>query len=233
MSLRENNKFRIRYDIALATLTILVILFYNYTTYKVFYNLGLNNKIPISNEFFITTTLFCFIYALAVVIIYIYRLCIHLKKLKQLNRKEIYYRIIFTFLLLPLIFISGIYYSKPGYIYIYKGFSERMQREADISAIQDWLETIDTDTLNFNHNTAELSKSEQPDCIAKLSPKSVYIGKYDKNKIRVRLLWGGTLVGSWGLVVGSKTMTMPIDDLKRTGENRTYFASGAYIFLSD
>ena len=230
MPLRTNNKLGIRIDIALAILIAIAMFLFNYINYVISYNIGLKNELVISIDLFIYVTLFCIIIILAVIIIYIYRLCIHLK---TLSKKAIYFRILFIILLLSTIFIEEIYVSKPGYIYTCRGFSERMHREADIPAIQSWLETVDTDSLDFKQNYAKIKESEWPDSIVKLYPKDVYFERYNKDKTRARLLWGGTLVGRWGLVVGNKSMTMTISDIKEDGEYRMQFEPGAYIWYDD
>lgn len=229
MSLGKNNKLGIRFDITCAILVMLVMLLFNYMRYIINYNLGLRNQFIISPGLFMYIILFCFIIALASIIIYIYRLCIHIKVFNELSRKEVIIRILLL-LLLPFIYIGEIYYLKHEDNYLCRGFSEKMHREADIPAIQDWLETIDTASLDFKHDFAMIPKNKQPDSIAILSPKSVYIVKYDTNKIRVRLEWGGALPGHWGLVVGSNTMTMSTSDVIGDDVYIRHFAPGAYIW---
>ena len=235
MSLGKNNKLKIRIDIILATLIISVMFLFNYIRYITNYNMGLKSQFTISHKIFINIMLLCFITALIVIVIYIYRLCIHLKILNMLNRKDIYIRIFFTFLLIPLIFVGELYYLKNSENYLLMGFTEKLHREADIPAIQSWLETVDTYSLEFKQNYAKIKESEWPDFIVKLSPKDVYFERYNKDKTRARLLWGGTLVGRWGLVVGNKAMTMPIIEARSDDDDdyRIQFAPGAYIWYDD
>ena len=114
-----------------------------------------------------------------------------------------------------------------------RGFVRYVDGRADIVAIQNWLDTLDPS--DYQEPGAVLIErvlpdSEQPPSIAHLRPKMVKLMLDDSERRTVRLLWGGGMIGHWGIVVGGKDMPMPPSD-----SYTEYFslASGAYVWSGD
>ena len=125
--------------------------------------------------------------------------------------------------------------ASPFDLYV-RGFARYVKVHADIVAIQNWL-----DTLNRNEYTGPYGSmaekcfavAEQPPCIASLNPKRVTVRLDDTKDLTVKLLWGGGLIGHWGIVVGRKDMPIPPSDTSKFGEQRFPLAAGAYIWSGE
>jgi hypothetical protein len=125
--------------------------------------------------------------------------------------------------------------ASPFDLYV-RGFTSYVKTHADIEGIQNWL-----DTLNRNEYTGPYGSraekcfavAEQPACIASLNPKRATVWPDDTKDLTVKLLWGGGLIGHWGIVVGRKDMPIPPSDTSRFGEQRFRLAPGAYLWSGE
>ena len=210
-------------DVFGAFMIVLAVFVFNYALEVYFYKLGFFGQAKLLPIYQITLY---YVFIAFILLVSLTRLCIIFKK----KGLRVFFLRICLLLISLCAAIGGEIFRTPGYVYVCRGFSERIHGEADIPAMQDWLDTIDFKSLKFYDNITLLNESEWPDSVVKLSPKDVYIEKYDITKIRVRLLWGGALPGHWGLVVGSKTMIMSNSNEKVDDEYIMQFAPGAYIW---
>ena len=114
----------------------------------------------------------------------------------------------------------------PHYVSFMYGFLQRMHQDADILAIQAWLETEGTKHERF------LDESDYPETVRILEPETAWLDRNDKgNNPCLKLEWGGALIGHWGLTVGPDTMPCPPCDFKMDGQYRMPLAKGAYIWF--
>ena len=114
-----------------------------------------------------------------------------------------------------------------------RGFVRYVDGRADIVAIQNWLDTLDpSDYKEPGAVLIErvLQDSEQPLSIAHLHPKMAKLLLDDSGRRTVRLLWGGGMIGHWGIVVGRKDMPMPPSD---SYAQYLPLTSGAYVWSGD
>ncbi len=88
-----------------------------------------------------------------------------------------------------------------------RGFRQRMLVQADIPAIQAWL----NETSDYE-NGDTIPPSAWPRAVKKLSPESLSLGSYEGICI---LTWNGQLGNQWGLVVGLSSMEIPESDDSR------------------
>lgn len=113
-----------------------------------------------------------------------------------------------------------------------RGFARRVERRTDFEAIQGWLSTLDARDYVDGHSRTErhFTRSEQPSCIAQLKPGSTLVLADDDGRLMVRLLWGGGMMGHWGIVVGHETMPTPVSNDR---EEFYPLRPGAYIWSSE
>jgi hypothetical protein len=124
-------------------------------------------------------------------------------------------------------------FIKTGQPVFTEGLLEGMKKEADISAIQSWLDTMDLKGPNVrevSESTWSVSESEWPEEIKKFSPRSVIVKK-SKNGVKtyVRIRLGGPFIGDWGLVVGVSAEGIPLNDYF-TSEYRLELTQNAFVW---
>jgi hypothetical protein len=93
-----------------------------------------------------------------------------------------------------------------------QGFSRYVESQADVTAIQSWLGTLDQNEYTDEHGGTTERRfvgSELPACIAGLHPKWAVVLPDNAGHLMARLLWGGGFIGHWGIIVGDKTMESP------------------------
>jgi len=120
-----------------------------------------------------------------------------------------------------------------------EGFYENMKANADIVAIQDWLDSSDLDRHKIDRclpgDYIRLPHDSWPDAIKKLPdlPKQrVRLMKSANNKIYVRVIYGGGIgtVHIWSLVVGVGADEIPLDDyFEVRTEERLELAPNAFV----
>lgn len=96
-----------------------------------------------------------------------------------------------------------------------RGFTRYAKSQADVGAIQSWLTALDpNDYKEPGVVLIEriLEDSEQPSSVARLHPKMAKLLLDDSGHLAVRLLWGGGLIGHWGLVIGHEDMPISPPD---------------------
>lgn len=116
-----------------------------------------------------------------------------------------------------------------------RGFARYAKSRADVPAIQSWLGTLDPneyiDTNADYGGGMPLPATMYPPAIAHLNPRRHHVGvqvaRDDQGKLRVRLLWGGGLIGHWGIEVGDENVQPPPDS--ETVRHRP-LAPGAWVW---
>lgn len=129
-------------------------------------------------------------------------------------------------------YILGIVGLTPSPFDMYvRGFARYAERRVDVGAIQSWLGTLDPNDYRDSEGVwieGRLADSEQPQVIANLRPKWTQPMFDQRGRLAVRLLWGGGMIGHWGVVVGPRDMSEPPFDPSR--EQRRPLAAGAYVW---
>ena len=120
-----------------------------------------------------------------------------------------------------------------GYIARTEGCLERMKKDADIPAIQTWLETAGMEIINehkSNERSSLIDESKWPEVIKKFSPRGVFVMESKNNrKPYVRIDVGGVLEGSFGLIVGVGAEEIPLNDW-HTSEYRLELTPNAFAY---
>ena len=95
-----------------------------------------------------------------------------------------------------------------------RGFARYAERHADVTAIQNWLGTLDSNKYadgSPDPSGIPVPDAEQPPAIARLHPHryphGVRVIRDDTGKLMVRLMWGGGFIGHWGVEIDDKGMT--------------------------
>ena len=131
-------------------------------------------------------------------------------------------------------YILGIVGLTPSPFDMYvRGFARYAGCRVDVGAIQGWLGTLDPNDYRDSEGgwiEGRLADSEQPQMIASLHPKWTQPMFDQRGRLAVRLLWGGGMIGHWGVVVGHADMPMPASDSRLL-----YYplAPGAYVWSGD
>ena len=92
-----------------------------------------------------------------------------------------------------------------------RGFARYAAVRVDVPAIRTWLSTLDPN--EYVNGGVPLPPEKQPPAITRLSPKryplGVQVSRDDTGRLMVRLLWGGGMIGHWGIEVGDESMKPP------------------------
>jgi hypothetical protein len=112
------------------------------------------------------------------------------------------------------------------------GFTNYVQRRADIPEVQAWLDTLDRGRLADPRRHAETpgGGSNLPPSLRRLKAWYRMVTLDDQGRPMIRLMWGSGMMGSWGLVIGHRELETPPSDLSRYGEYRAPIAPGAYVW---
>jgi hypothetical protein len=116
----------------------------------------------------------------------------------------------------------------PTYKSYTHGFGDRIKSRADIEAIRDWLRAISRD--DYTGNPDALTFDELPECLQALRPKGIHTWTDDNDNAVVRLFWGSSLAGAWGVVIGMEDMEIPASDIRDYGEYKLPLEPGVYVW---
>jgi hypothetical protein len=110
-----------------------------------------------------------------------------------------------------------------------RGFTRYAEVRADIPAIRNWIAALDPKEYRDEGGIMErpFGESEQPPCIARLHPRTVRFKADPDGRLLLQFLWGGGLIGHWGIEVGDKSMQPPPDS--ETVRHRP-LAPGAWVW---
>ncbi|RPJ18909.1 MAG: hypothetical protein EHM35_21340 [Planctomycetaceae bacterium] len=95
-----------------------------------------------------------------------------------------------------------------------RGFTRYVESRTDVSAIQAWLGMLDPNEYTDKYGARterHFTGSEQPPCVARLHAGGARVQPDDKGRLMLRTIWGGGLIGHWGIEVGGKSMEPPPD----------------------
>jgi hypothetical protein len=117
-----------------------------------------------------------------------------------------------------------------------RGFAGYVERRADVKAIQSWLATLDPNDCEGQALDAKVAPGvhlqdppkymARPLCLARFRSGGARLHRDDAGRPLVRLIWGGGMIGHWGIEVGDVTMEGTPDEYH---EYRR-LAPGAYIW---
>lgn len=180
-----------------------------------------------------------FIYAMLIVpaclclLVLIIRLIVSWPKYISNKRKLRSFQIIimlslFLYMILPFLPI----FPAPKKMYV-KGFEGYVKKNADISEIRNWLNTLSKeDFIEYERKDRVkwLEKIDWPEAILELHPTSASLS-WDKNyKPQVGLRWGSGVVGPWGFVVLNENVPTYVSEQSYPGEYRHEIQNGVYVW---
>jgi hypothetical protein len=200
----------------------------------VFYVNGLFNSIA---AFLLIPVLFVLIPAAGICLfVLVMRMALHWCEFSdgEKRRRIIWAAVPFAFVLSSGMWFAGLQ-PAPGEMFV-RGFAGYAERRADVPAIQDWRHTLDPNFCVNEGGYAQerrLMPSEQPPAIASLEPKWAGVRPDGRGRLMVRLLWGGGLIGHWGIVIGPPDMPTPPSDPYASREDRSPLAPGVYVWSGD
>lgn len=138
-----------------------------------------------------------------------------------------------------------------------RGFTGYAVNATDVQAIQNWLGTLDPNecrgqyvylesATGVNPNLSHIDASRSvlwPPSLARFHPVQIGLLLDDTGRPMIRLQWGSSFVGSWGIVVGIRDMRTPETqesawskyqkpggEMQRVWEYRRPIAPGAYVW---
>ena len=217
----KNSKILV--DIGIVSLVLLsYVLFYTVSALRS-YRWGMNPELP--SDYIDKNVIYFFCY-LAVNVFLFVMLCIRMTiAITRFGIGRLFLYIgYFTFSILFVVFCRTV--TKPIMWYIADGFFVRMEKEADIITIRQWLETYNIDKQAEHH---EITSDDWIPELKRLNPKYIYIEPEESIRV-VRLVWGGPFVRHWGLVIGPEDMEIPQSDIHRGGERRIKLSAGVYVW---
>lgn len=220
---------RLYIDVLLTVLALLTILMYSVSNRFVFYRVGLN---PLGSWFFLMIPVVSMIqisFFIQVVILVVRGAIVNVR----FGIKRLFIQILLIVITITLSTIVPKSIGKLGSAAFTEGFLERMKKEADVPAIQAWINTLDSDTLSeFEEDEYGwwIDEDKWPDAIKMFSSENVdVLGLKSKNdKTYVRVLFGTALLGRWSLVVGVGAEEIPLNDHYES-EYRLELAPNAFV----
>jgi len=148
------------------------------------------------------------------------------------RRRSVFMVVVWGGLIVPTVLGFAGFRSSPFDMYV-RGFTRYVHKEADVEAIRSWLNALDPSDYTDNDGTIIeklFTRAELPPCVAHLRPKWATIRPDDAWRLTVQVLWGGGMIGHWGIVVGPKDMPMPPSD---PHDLQLPLAPGSYIWSGD
>lgn len=125
----------------------------------------------------------------------------------------------------------------PGYSPFMRGFAKRMELNANIGAIQAWLNTVDPNNyrgmLRLHEGKYVDDRGSQialPESVTCLCPQYGFLLTDDRNHPMIRLAWFAGPFANWGVVIGDEQMPTPASDFSQYGEYRAELCKGAYVW---
>ena len=113
------------------------------------------------------------------------------------------------------------------------GVVESVELRTDISGIQAWVSSVDMNSFGAEpvdtYNPRRIAREDQPEVLRRQNG-SVILELDADGRLRVRLDWGGGLIGHWGLVIGHETMETPPSEQTMFGEMRIEIRPGVYFW---
>jgi hypothetical protein len=200
----------------------------------IFYVDGLFNSLAV---FLLVPVLFLLIPAAGICLfVLVMRMALHWRELSGGEKRR---RVIWAAVPFAFVFSSGMWFAglepAPSEMFV-RGFAMRMERRTDVAAIQNWLNTLDPNFCVNESGYAQerrLMPSEQPPPIASLESKWATVRPDGSGRLMVRLLWGGGLIGHWGIVIGPPDMPTPPSGPSASCEDRFPLAPGVYVWSGD
>lgn len=126
-----------------------------------------------------------------------------------------------------LISVRGMMVSDKPFMY---GFRERIRHNADLDAIRGWLGSLSTEDYLVDEYYNRISREKWPGPVKILKPEKVFLSADENSHPKVRLDWGGGVIGHWGAEIGMPDMKTPASDFSNYGEYRLPLKPGIYVW---
>ncbi len=116
----------------------------------------------------------------------------------------------------------------PGLVGV--GLRHRIESEVDIAATRVWLQSLDAeDCVDYYHG---FPLPELPESLRGLGAGARLYADENGNP-KVKLMWGGTPTGHWGVVIGMKDMEIPPSEFRPEVKHRLQVEPGVYVFWGE
>jgi hypothetical protein len=133
-------------------------------------------------------------------------------------------------------FISNAFLNEPGpgAWHFLRGYEKWVEKNVDISVIQEWLISLPPEYSGQSYFEASEFPKELPDAITKLEPNHMVLSDCKDGQRQILFEWGCGL-GHFGIVIGLPGMETPkeeelIKHSESDWEYRRPIQSGVYIF---
>ncbi|MBI9018508.1 MAG: hypothetical protein JEZ07_14745 [Phycisphaerae bacterium] len=117
------------------------------------------------------------------------------------------------------------------------GFYDRMKAEADIEQIWNWYDELLAEEKGHSMVieegkwlSDEIKPEDWPQAVKNLDPRYCYIVRTDKCSFRLRIQWGGGLMGTWGMDCYRQGKATSIWQDDQSFSYRKEFAPGIDVF---
>jgi hypothetical protein len=152
----------------------------------------------------------------------------HSFKKRFLIITEICIQIVLTVLLIkPSLIPYGTSLRPPAKAFLY-GFRDRIRNRADISAIRNWLKTLDKEDYDQHQNYVPYD--QLPKSLKALKSGIVHLSYDKQGNPYVRILSGGGF-SHWGVTIGMEDMEISESDLSFHYDLWLLVEPGVYIYL--
>jgi len=136
-------------------------------------------------------------------------------------------------LVVPLVFVSFIMRMTPYPLTFEEGLIGRLEMRTDIEAVQTWVESLDPNDCRGDPHMDRIGRNLTAEQLLQVLPHQDGMVRLEldaEGRPCVRLTWLEGKAGTWGLVIGRRTMKTPPSEPGMYGERRTELRPGVYFW---
>ena len=119
----------------------------------------------------------------------------------------------------------------PGIGLVGVGLRHRVESQVDIAATRTWLKSLDDE--DYKDGYRGIIHSNLPESLRGLKGAAAVLSADENGNARIRLEWGGTPSGHWGVVIGMEDMEIPPSEFSPEVKHIVPVEPGVYVWWGE